>query len=1035
MNITRASIQRPIGIVMVVAFFVVLGVYSYCRIGVELLPAINTPYVTVTVKYPGANADSVEQQVIKPVENALASVANVKTITSKASYETAKISLELEFFGNADTAAIDAAKKINAIRGSLPTEIDDPVVIKRDLNALPIMNVAILSKYPLATMYSKAQYTFADELQQAAGVSEIVLQGGRDKEVAVEVDKGKMAAQHLTLDKIVAAVKAENQLLPSGSVYTETAKTDVRVIAQYQGSKDIEEIEVPNSSGQRVPLKSVATIREQDARISRLARVNDQDAVYMEIYKNSDANVVATVDNVQKKLADLRAAYPEYEFVVVSNDADYVNSSLHNTLRALVEGLITTGLVLFFFLRGWRSTLAVMIAIPTSLIATFFVMYAAGFTFNMMSLMAMTLCIGILVDDSIVVLENIHRHLRLGEDATQAAEAGRMEIGMAAIAITLCDIAVFLPIAFMNGMTGQFFKQFGLTIVFATIFSLFISFTLTPMLASRFFSAGFRLPRGPVWDFMDHIELAAVNQYEKILYWSLDHRKRILLSALAAFIGAISFIVFGWVGSEYMPQTDESSFQIAANLPVGETVEQTDAIMTQMEEKLKTIPEVKYYLTQVGGTNANEGRIQVQLYDRKQRSRNIWQITDEMRTFAKNIKGASVSIKEAQASVAGVSGGGAGGGNGALKLELRSNNWQELIAASTKVQKLIKDNIAGVTDVSTSYTEGMPELQLSVNRERLSSYKTSLADVQTAFSSAISGRSAGVIANDAKNDGQDTSIYVRFKNSDGFKASDIATIPLDVNGTTAFLGDVATIKNGVGPVSITRIDKQRSITLGANLKNRPLNDAIQDTAALLNQTELNGVTYRFSGQATQMQDTFHELFMALAFALVIIYMMLAILYESVTTPFIRMFSLPLGMVGSVLLLFLTHNTLNLYSLIGILVMDGLVAKNGTLLLDYTLTLMDRGMNARAAVIEAGKVRLKPIFMTTITMIVGMLPTALSLTSGSETRASMAWVIIGGLLTSTIFTLIVIPIIFLFFEKYPLQSWGRRLLKSGGMKKE
>jgi len=322
-----------------------------------------------------------------------------------------------------------------------------------------------------------------------------------------------------------------------------------------------------------------------------------------------------------------------------------------------------------------------------------------------------------------------------------------------------------------------------------------------------------------------------------------------------------------------------------------------------------------------------------------------------------------------------------------------------------------------------------------VNQERLSSYKTSLADVQTAFSSAFSGQSAGVIANDAKNDGQDTSIYVRFKNSDGFKVSDIAAIPLDVNGTTAFLGDVATIKNGVGPVSITRVDKQRSITLGANLKNRPLNDAIQEMAALLKQTELNGVTYRFSEQTTQMQDTFRELFMAIAFALVIIYMMLAILYESVTTPFIRMVSLSLGMVGSVLLLFLTHNTLNLYSLIGILVMDGLVAKNGTLLLDYTLTLMDRGMNARAAVIEAGKVQLKPIFMTTITMIVGMLPTALSLTSGSETRASMAWVIIGGLLTSTIFTLIVIPIIFLFFEKYPLQSWGRQLLKRAGMKKE
>jgi hydrophobic/amphiphilic exporter-1 (mainly G- bacteria), HAE1 family len=1030
MNITRFSIQRPIGISMIVAFFVVLGLYSYYRIGVELLPALNTPYVTVTVKYPGANAESIEQQVIKPVEDALSSVSDIKKMTSTASYEKARITLELEFFANADSAAIDATKKVNAIRGKLPDEVEEPVVIKRDMNATPIVELAITSQKPLSVIYSKTQNTFQDVIQQASGVSEIELFGGRDKEVAIEVDKDKMAAYKLTLDKIVAAVDAENQLLPSGSVYTETSRTDVRVIAQYKKAADIEKIEVTNTAGQNIPLTAFATVREQDARISRYGRVNGQDAVSMRIYKNSDANIVLTAANVMKNIQKLQKTYPDYQFTVVSNDADYVQKSLHNTMGTMIEGLCTTGLVLFLFLRGWRSTAAVMIAIPTSLISTFFVMYMAGFTFNMMSLMGMTLCVGILVDDSIVVLENITRHLQMGEDAPTAAENGRTEIGMAAIAITLCDAAVFMPIAFMSGMTGQFFRQFGLTIVFAGLFSLFVSFTLTPMLASRFFKNGFQPTDRKIWRVMDRIESVAIEHYDHILRWSLAHPKKILLPCFGIFLLSIAFIPLRLVGSEYMPQTDEGSFQVLVQLPVSSSVEQTNQTMLRLEDKLRTIPEIKYYLTNAGGTNDYEGRAKVQLYDRKDRSRSVWAVTNEVRAFASQLPYADVMVSETQSSVAGVSSStNARSGSGMMQLELRGNNFDLLNAASSKVQKILQNDVEGVTDINSSYTEGVPEIQLMVDRDRLKSYGTSLADVETAFSSAITGRTAGTIANDALNDGQDTDIYVRFMNADGFKISDIASVPLSANGKLLYLGDVAEIRNGTGPVSIQRVDKQRSITIGANLVGRPLNDVIQDTTKLLDQANLGeGVSYRFSGQATQMNETFSELFMALCLALVLIYMLLAVLYESMSTPFIRMFSLPLGLIGAIFLLFLTHNTLNLYSLIGLLVMDGIVAKNGTLLLDYTLTLMDRGLTAYDAIVEAGKVRLKPIFMTTITMMVGMMPTALAITEGAETRASMAWVIIGGLLTSTVFTLLVIPIIFLFFENQPPQTWPKMIFR-------
>ena len=1014
MNITRLSIRRPVGISMIVAFFVVLGVYSYYRIGVELLPALNTPYVTVTVKYPGASAESVEQEIIKPVEDAVSSVSNVKMITSVASYERGRVMMELNFDADADMAAIEATKKVEAIKNKLPDEADAPVVIKRDINAKPIMELAVMSQHGLGDTYAMTENVFQDVLQQAGGVSEIELHGGRDKEVAVDVDREKMAAYKLTLPKIASAIRKENQLLPAGPIYTESTKSDVRVVAEYKKAADIEKVRVQNSNGELIPLTAVASIREQDARQVRYGRLNGEQAINVLIYKNSDANVVETADNILAAVKKLSRDYPDYQFVVVSNDANYVETALHNTLGTLIEGLITTGLVLFLFLRGWRSTAAVMIAIPTSLISTFFVMYLAGFTFNMMSLMGMTLCVGILVDDSIVVLENIIRYLKNGAAPDEAAEKGRMEIGMAAIAITLCGAAVFMPIAFMEGMTGQFFRQFGLTIVFAGAFSLFVSFTLTPMLAARFFKNGYHVDNRFLWQFMDKTEERAVNFYRQALGWSLNHQKKLLLTILAVFGGVMALIPLGAVGTEFMPRTDESGFTINIQCPVRASSEEPNKVALQLEEKLAAIPEVKYYMTQAGGNaNSYEGRIKVELIGRRERSRSVWEITQEVREFAAKIPAAEIRVTENQSNMSGTSGG--RGGGGALQVELRGNNMQELMAAADKVEKILRQEVKGVSDINSSYTEGMPELQLTVNRDKLKAFDVSLADLDTAFSSAISGLSAGELKNDPLNGGQDTKIKVRFKGADGYYASDVARVPVQANGKQVYLGDVADIHDGRGPVSIRRVDKQRSIQIGANLQGRPVGDVVRDAKKALQETDLGeGVTYRFKGQASRMNETFGELLSALFLALVLIYMLLAVLYESVLTPFIRMFSLPLGLIGSVLLLFLTHNTLNIYSMIGILVMDGIVAKNGTLLIDYTLTLMDRGRTAMEAIVEAGCVRLKPICMTTIAMMVGMLPMALAMTDGAETRVSMAWVIIGGLLTSTVFTLLVIPIIFLYF---------------------
>lgn len=499
LNMTRYAVTHPVGIIMIVLFFVTLGLYSYYRIGVELYPKINTPYVVVSVTYDGADAESVEQQVTKPVEDALSSVSNVKHITSKSRTGKSQVTLELNFDADVDAAAVDASQKVNAIRKSLPDDADDPVVEKRDMDAAPILDLALVSPHPLDEMYSLADNTLTNDFTKADGVSDVELSGGRDPEIAVKIDRDKLSYYGISMNDIISALKRENKLAPAGSSYTDRRQTQIRLNAQYHSVEDIKKIYVTAQGGGAIPITALGDVVREDKKVSRYARINGQDAVGISIYKNSNANLVSTSDAVMTVLDQLRKEYPDYQFIVVNDSAAYVRTALHNTLGTLVEGLFTTGLVLFLFLRGWRSAAAVMIAIPTSLIASFFAMYMAGFTFNMMSLMGMTLCIGILVDDSIVVLENIHRHLARGESPKEAAVKGRMEIGMAAIAITICDVVVYLPIAFMTSMTGQFFRQFGLTIVFASLFSLFISFTLTPMLASRFFPKGLHVPDRKLW--------------------------------------------------------------------------------------------------------------------------------------------------------------------------------------------------------------------------------------------------------------------------------------------------------------------------------------------------------------------------------------------------------------------------------------------------------------------------------------------------------------------------------------------------------
>ncbi|MFZ5648286.1 MAG: efflux RND transporter permease subunit [Bacillota bacterium] len=1023
MNITDFSIKRPAGITMIVLFFVVLGIYSFNRIGVELLPAINTPFVTVQVSYPGAGAEEVEKQILKPLEEGLSSISKLNKMQAMASQGAGFIILEFDLTANADQAAMDVSKKVDSIKGRLPDGAGDPVVIKRDINAMSIMSLSVSSPQSKVETYNVANLVLKDRLQQVPGVAEVQVFGGRQKEIAVEVDREKLVFYNVSLNTVVSRIGAENANNPAGKLYRDK-DYDLRIIGEYEKLSDIENISIPTGDGGAVPLKSLATVTDKIRDVRSITRLNGEESVGIQIFKQSDASVVDVGEALKVEIEKLKKDFPDYTIYIANDASKYVRQSLNSTQLNIFEGILTTAFALLFFLKEWRSMVAVLVAIPTSLISTLFAIYIAGFTFNMMSLMGMALCIGILVDDSIVVLENIHRHMQMGKDPKKAALEGRIEIGTAALAITLCDVVVFMPIAFMGGMVGQFFRQFGLTVVFATLFSLFVSFTLTPMLASRLYKNGHSEKKRPIWGRVDSFGLSFKNRYVSILNWCLEHPKKVLVAALAMFVASLSLIPLKVVGAEFLPNSDEGYFTVTVELPVGTPFEKTDQMVQKVEEYIKTIPEVDNSQSRIGSPG-NQGTVNVQLAGKKDRKRTIWQITDEVRNWTREqFPPGTVRVTEASGSIAGLPGRGGPGGGGNVQIEVLGPDNDKLVEISEEVMAILRQT-QGAKDINTNWRLGQPEIQAVINRERVKHYNASLTDITRTLQTGVSGTTAGVFVES----GQDIDINVRFKNGDKISPSELKTVPVYTGGQNIALGNLVDFKEGVGPRTIRRVDKQRAITVTCNLTDRPLQDFVSEVEKKIREKGFDPLyTVRFAGQAQSMRTAFTEMIMALGLAITLVYMILVVLYESFLTPFIRMFSLPLGFIGALVALAVTGNSLNMFSMIGIIMMDGLVAKNGTLLLDYTLTLVGRGMSYREAVIEAGKTRLRPIMMTTITMVFGMLPTALALSEGSENRVGMAWVLIGGLLTSTFFTLVIIPIIFIW-----LYRWKDRLAGGVGIK--
>jgi HAE1 family hydrophobic/amphiphilic exporter-1 len=1004
MTLTELSVKRPTALVAIFALLVGLGAMGYFNLGADLFPATNTPFVGVYSVYPGAGSKEIEKSLVKPIEDAVSSLAGIKNIKSSSGEGYGLVVLEFSMDSNPDTAVMDVQKAVDAIVNQLPDDATRPIIRKYNLGSRPILNLSLSGPFPYEELRSRAE-NLQRAIENVNGVGQVSLIGAPKKELTINLNEDALESYGIGLPTLMGMLKANNLNVPAGLLRQGALQRTVRVTGEFSSVEDVRALLVPLPRGGTLPLRELASVELGYPEDASRVRMSGKTAIGLLVVKASDANVVATTKKIEKVLAEQRRNMPEgMEIRIAADETTFINSSLSETMRDLLLGIATTALVLYLFLREWRSSLIVLVAIPTSLVSTFFMMYILHFTLNILSTMALALCIGILVDDSIVVLENIHRHLKLGEDPQTAAINGRREISMAAIAITLCDVVVFAPVAFLSDLVGQFFRQFGLTIVCATLFSLFVSFTLTPALASRLLGREKKKAKADEDAKPSLFDRVAKTGYRGALNWALGHRGLVIGAVALLFAGSIALIPLGAVATEFMPPFDQGKLIVDIAMDAGTDIETTDARVKEVEAHILGMGETVQVFGQIGSDSGpNYAQLTVKLKDKSKRSKSESAIARELREWGANRPGISFSVTEPsiveQTSV---------DGKKALIINVRGPDRKVLTALAARLEATVRST-PGAVDVDNSMRSRRTEITIAIDRLALSQYGLVASDVAGSLRTALAGSKAGVLR--LADDEYD--MILRFDPASLRSVRDLESIKVQgPGGILVPIGQIAAIGRDDAATILTRSNRENVATVMANLEGRPLGAVSADIKRKLDlDPPPRGYVFDFKGDSSMMADSFSNLAWALIASIALVYLVLLVLYDSFLTPFIRMLSLPAGIVGGLAALALTGKAINIVSFIGIIMLDGLASKNGTLLIDYTNTLMKRGIPIREAVAQAGETRLRPIMMTSLTMIVGMLPLALSTGSSSEIKASMAILLIGGLVTSTIISPLLLPVVY------------------------
>jgi hydrophobic/amphiphilic exporter-1 (mainly G- bacteria), HAE1 family len=1015
---TRASIKNPVFATMMMAACLVLGLFAYGRLSVDQFPDVNFPVVVVQTEYPGASPESVETDITRKIEEGVNTISGLKTLSSRSYEGLSVVIAEFELTVDPARAAQDVREKIAIVKPVFRKEVKESRVSRFNPDDLPVVSIAVRSE----TRSLRELTTLADEIvkkriESARGVGQTTIVGGVKREIQIFLKPSELEALGIGVDQAIQAIRAENQELPAGSLITREREQMVQVQGRILRPEQFRSIIIARRGGQPVLLSQVASVVDGQEEEESIAMVDGKRAVALDVVKAQDANTIDVVDGVRKVVVALgQQLPPDVKLEIVRDTSKGIRDSVNNVKRTLIEGAALTILIVFLFLNSWRSTVITGLTLPIALIGTFLVMYAAGFTINLLTLMALSLCVGLLIDDAIVVRENIVRHMRMGKDHHQAALDGTQEIGLVVMATTFSIVAVFLPVGFMGGIIGRFFHQFGITVAAAVLLSMFVSFTLDPMLSSIWPDPEAHGEHGKGWlarfnATLERLQERLAEHYQRLIGWSLAHRKTVMAVALASFFG--SFFLVPLVGSEFVPEADMGEIMAQINTPVGSSLEFTQGKVEQAEAALREFPEVVYtYATINTGTSLgkNYATIFAKLTPRAERALNQKQLQAPVRVRLSRIAGVQVTNVGVFQAV---------GSGKPLQISIQGQDIAELERLSQQVMQVMRD-LPGVVDVDSSQKAAKPTLAIRLNRELASDLGLGIERIGASLRVLL----AGEVASTWKApDDQIYDVKVRLSRPDRNTASDLERVYVasgqnlaDGSPKMVALRQVAEFVSTTGATQINRKDLTREVLVTANASGRPAGDLGKLIKAEIERIPLQpGYRFVMGGSTKDIQETMGYALTALVLAIAFIYLILASQFASFLQPLAIMSSLPLALVGVLLALLAARSTLNIFSIIGFVMLMGLVTKNAILLVDFINHKLAEGMDRTSAVIEAGRVRLRPILMTTSAMIFGMLPLALGSGEGSEQRAPMAHAVIGGIITSTLLTLVVVPVLYTYLD--------------------
>jgi len=1053
MWITRVSIRNPVFATMVMIGIAVLGMFAYNRLRVEQMPDVSLPFVLVLTSYPGANPEVVETDVTKPIEYAINTVAGASLIRSNSREGQSQVFAEFRMATDMGKAMQDVRDKIAQVKPTMPRDVKDPLVIRADAeNQQPVVSIAVMSPtMDLRELSSLTDQTIVKALEPVPGVARIDVSGRVTRQILIQIKPAAVTSLGIGVDQVIAAIKNANQDVPAGRITRGQTDAIVRVEGKIKDPAQFGRIIVAQQMGVPIYLSQVADVIDGEKEQDSIARINGRPSITLDLQKAQDANIVDTGKGINEAIEALKKRLPkDVELRIINSTADQVEKSVNRVKQTILEGALLTVLIVFLFLHSWRSTIITGLTLPIAVIATFIALYAFGFTLNFLTLMALSLCIGLLIDDAIVVRENIVRHLGMGKDHVTASQEATDEIGLAVMATSFAIVAVFVPIAFMSGIVGKFFFQFGLTVAVAVLVSLFVSFTLDPMLSSVWHDPpGSRFKRVPwLGRFMERFERGVewVHRfYGRILEWALkDEKRRIYIPVIGIWralrhldwrelkprwatishrgivlwIAVLSFVVSlpiaGLVGTEFVPDSDQGFISLRLNTPVGSSLEYTDSKARQVEAALKNIPEIALTMTTIGTEEGrNYARVNLKLVDLQQRSRSQKELERVIRKEIKPIPGIE----------------------GAFGFD--RSVWVNLLgpdpATMTQLIGEFADKVAkikGIADLEISEKAAAPALAIRLNNDAAADLGISVQQVGSTVRPLLAGDTVSYWLGP---DGQNYEVNVQLPRDSRRLAADLSNLYLttgkrgpDGDARMVPLRQVAEIVETTSPQIIKRQELQRRVALYANAEGRPSGDVNSDVKKIMDATVLPpGYRFDVGGQAKDMQESFTALLAAAGLAIIFIYLILASQFASFTQPIAIMASLPLTLIGVFLALLMTGTTLNLFSMIGFVMLMGLVTKNAILLVDFANRARRGGASLHDSLLQAGQVRLRPILMTTAAMIGGMTPLALGIGEGGETQAPMGRAIIGGVITSTLLTLVVVPVLYTYLDRFAEWRKARR----------